>query len=393
MVKRGKIIVMSLFHWGKGPDWKAQLHALGNALPRVEPAAAGGQELRVLAKKLAESLPDQLKTLKKEGRFIFHADSDADRLSKNNLDLLRGWHTQGKSPSLTALCIYGIENLRLNLAPDIQQAVLTASILGELDHPLPYHNNMHFRKVLLQMLRLVTVHNEIYHGTARALDPNKVALLMAAVCVHDLGHDGMGNTLKGIHHPGFIERRSFMLAEPYLRMAGLGDVALNDLKVLLLSTDVSPLADPGNYMNQMKAAYRFHYLGERKGLQSLNLDQDLKPLQKNAQLTMMALLLHEADISTSAGLHYDITKYETAIYAREIGEEHARPSHIIEFLDTVCQQRMISDAAQKLYAANMARIHALALEDSNNGDQPLPRAEYSDLIVHTSDSRSSKSIN
>jgi hypothetical protein len=383
---------MSFFGWGKSTDWKGHVHALAEALSRIEPAAASPEELRAQAEIIANALPDQLKALKKEGRVIFHSDTDNDRLSRSNLDFLRGWHS-GDAPSLTALCIYGIENMRLNLAPDVTQAVLVASVLGELDHPLPYHNNMHFRKVLLQMLRLISVHNSIYEGTAREFNHNQVALMMIGACIHDLGHDGIGNTFKGLHHPGHVERRSFNLGEPYLRAAGLGDLALADLRVLLLSTDVSPLADPGNYMNQMKAAYRFHFLGERKGLQTLNLDQDLKALQKNPYLAAMSLLLHEADISTSAGLHYDITKYETAIYAREIGEEHARPSHIIEFLDTVCQQRMLSEAAQKLYAANMARIHALAENDVNNGNEPLPRPEHSDLIVNAAGERGSKTVN
>jgi hypothetical protein len=361
---------MNLFGWGKNPDWKKQLQALGQAHGHGE-----------LAEKLAAALPGQLKTLKKEARSILSAASDAEGFAQNNMDLLRAWHTQGNPPSLPALCILGIEHFRLELAPDMIQAVLTAAILGEIENPLPYHNNMHFRKVLLQLLRLVHVHNEIYKGTARALGPEQVAWLMMAACIHDYGHDGVGNTLRGVHHPGYIERRSYTMAEPYLMRLHLSDEGMLYLRTMLLSTDVSPLGDPGNYMNQMKAAYRFHFLGERKGLQSLNLDRELMLLQKDPALATMSLLLHEADISTSAGLHYDITKYETALYAREIGEDQARPSHILEFLDTVCQQRMLSDAAQKLYAANMARIYALAEEDARNGNLPLPRADYTEFIV------------
>jgi hypothetical protein len=383
---------MSLFNWGKSPDWKGQILAVGEALATVRDGLVEPEEMRTSSQEIARNVQDHLKTLKKEGRFIFSDDGDTDRLTESNVDLLRSWLAHGNPPSLAALCIYAIENLDLKILPDAVQAILGASILGEVGHSLPYHNNMHFRKVLLQLLRLVYVHNSIFKDTPRALDDNQAALLIIACCVHDFGHDGMGNTLKGIHHPGFAERRSFTMASPYLNKLGMSEPGLFDLKVTLLSTDVSPLGDPGNYMNQMKAAYRFHFLGERKGLQTLNLDAELSRLQKNPALTIMSLMLHEADISTSAGLAYDVTKYETAIYAQEIGED-ARPSHIIEFLDTVCQKRMLSDAAQKLYAANMARIYALAVEDVKNGNQPLPKAEFSDLIIYKSGERPHKTIN
>ena len=383
---------MSLFGWGKSPDWKARLIAVGEGLAAVRDGYVKPEEIREVSVEVARNVNDHLKALRKEGRFIFSDDGDVDGLTTSNVDMLRGWHTRGNPPSLAALCIYAIEGMKLEIHPDAVQAILGAAVLGEVGHSLPYHNNMHFRKVLLQLLRLVHVHNEIYEDTSRSLDDNQVALLIIACCVHDFGHDGMGNTLKGIHHPGFIERRSFTMASPYLNALGMSEPGLMDLKVTLLSTDVSPLGDPGNYMNQMKAAYRFHFLGERKGLQTLNLDAELARLQKSPVLAAMSLLLHEADISTSAGIHYDVTKYETAIYAQEIGEE-ARPSHIVEFLDTVCQKRMLSDAAQKLYAANMARIYALAAEDVKNGNQPLPKPEYADLIVQKSGGSTHKTIN
>lgn len=383
---------MSLFNWGKSPDWKGQLIVVGEAMAAIKDGYVEPEEMRALSQDIAKNLPEHLKALKREGRFIFSDEGDADNLTRSNVEMLRGWHTRGNPPSLAALCIYAIENLNLKLLPDAVQAILGGAVLGEVEHSLPYHNNMHFRKVLLQLLRLVHVHNQIYKDTPHALDDNQIALLIIACCVHDFGHDGMGNTLKGIHHPGYVERRSFTMASPYLSKLGMSEPGLYDLKVALLSTDVSPLADPGNYMNQMKAAYRFHFLGERKGLQTLNLDAELSRLQKNAALATMSLMLHEADISTSAGIDYDITKYETAIYAQEIGED-AKPSHIVEFLDTVCQKRMLSDSAQKLYAANMARILALAAEDVKNGNQPLPKPEYADLIIGKSGSHSHKTIN
>lgn len=296
-------------------------------------------------------------------------------------DLLRHWHEQGQAPALAALCALACDHLGVR-RPDLVPAIIVAAVLGEGACENPYHNTLHFKKVLLQVIRLISVHNAIFAGTSRALGEEEMAMLLIAACIHDLGHDGLGNTIKGQLIQYRLERASFDLARPYLIAAGYADEReLAELELLLLSTDVSPLGDPTSPMRQMKTAYRHHFMDEGRRHEKLNLSTELVMLETNPDLCQLALMLHEADIATSAGLSYEITQYETAILRDEIGADDARPSHVIDFLNQICQRQFLGDAARKLYAANMARIYALAEQDMKAGDEPYPKAERSLFIL------------
>ncbi|MFP4314434.1 MAG: hypothetical protein ACLFR0_08925, partial [Alphaproteobacteria bacterium] len=167
--------------------------------------------------------------------------------------------------------------------------------------------------------------------------------------------------------------------------------------VMLLCTDVTPFNDPGNAVNQAKAAYRFHFLSGARGMSSrLNLEEELKILEECPSAAAMALMLHEADIATSAGLHYNITKYETGLLREEIADGIALPAHVLDFLNDICNRQMLSEVGQQLYAANMARIYALAEDDLRNGNNPFPSIEKSDFILGIQSSdymQGSKSLN
>lgn len=317
-----------------------------------------------------------------------------DEVTQEVSDILHIWQTQGKTPSLYALCTMAMENLGVKPAPDMLNMVLTCAILGEIPNIQPYHDNTHFKKVVLHLILLIKTHNIIYEGSNRTLSDSEICLMLAAACIHDIGHDGSGNMVKGIHVPSRLEKLSFDLAKPYIEAAGIQDTGiLNNLALMLLTTDVSPLDDPTNPMHQMKAAYRFHFLGEKAKAHTLNLDEDLKVLEKEAVLSTMALLLHEADIATSAGLTYEITKYETSLLREEFCGDHGKPSHVVDFLNQICTRRFLSDAGQKLYAANLARIYTLAEADLENGNQDFPESKLADFILGTSHTSTPKTIN
>lgn len=313
--------------------------------------------------------------------FVFNDPLDIEDATREHVMLLRRWHLQDHAPSVAAMCAYACDRLAAGASMSLKSALMMAAILAEIDHPHAYHNNMHFRKVVLQTLRMIVVHNNIFEDTERALDAAQILTLMIAACIHDLGHDGQGNTVRGQYEQSRLERRSLYLAMPYLVRAGLQDEKIiAAIRVMILCTDVTPLGDPANLQSQAKAAYRYHYLGDKQKIRSLNLDQDIEALEKDADLALMTVLLHEADIATSAGLSYALTKYETLLLHAEIEGEPPRPSHIVDFLNKICQRSMISDAGQKLYAANMARIYALAEDHVRAGDDLLPRIEESEFL-------------
>lgn len=330
---------------------------------------------------VSDTLLEDLKVLEGEGDFLLSSEQNIRVLTEQTVEALRRWSVHGRCPSLVALCIYACEHFSVK-RPDLIYGLLMAGVLGEVETDLIYHNNMHYRKVLIQVIRMISVHNDIYGETSREFNEEQMALAMIGACIHDLGHDGKGNTIKGVFFKNRMERLSFEFARPFLELAGLtDDEMLQKLLVMLLCTDVTPLNSPVNPVNQMKAAYRFHYLGDDKKTDNLNLSSELKRLEKDRALTAVSLLLHEADVATSAGLGYEMTKYETSLYRREVCDDEATPRHVVEFLNTICQRSMLSEAAQKLYASNLARTMALAERDVENGNAPFPAPEHSHFIL------------
>jgi hypothetical protein len=206
-------------------------------------------------------------------------------------------------------------------------------------------------------------------------------LLLIAACIHDLGHDGRGNIIDGRLEQGRLERRAFALALPYLETCGMSSGDLDTLLAILLCTDVTPMGDPANPLNQMKAAYRYHFQAEDTKIEAPPLSPELSVLAKDPDLTMMALMLHEADIGTSAGLDYNLTTYETAQYKRETGEENAFPQDVADFIDDICRCTMLSEAGQKLFGANVAHISTQAEREIREGNHAYPKPEYSEFLL------------
>ncbi len=368
-------------------DWDAALQAMIPVFNAVRPDTSWATRDTVYqtVKKTAKMLPGDIQALEEEAGFIFATGAGAEGLTPRIVALLRRWHLAEHAPSLTAMAVFAIRNFNANLPQEILHAVLAGSVLGEVENNLPYHNNLHYKKVLLQMMRMIAMHNSIYEGTDQAFDGHAIGMFILAACIHDLGHDGKGNTIKGLFEQGRLERRAFDLAHPYLELCRMSEADLDHLKVMLLCTDVTPLGDPANPMNQTKAAYRYHFLGHKKKMGQLNLDPELEALEKNPALTQMCMVLHEADIGTSAGLDYTLTTYETSAYKREMGEEQAFPQDVVDFLNDVCQRQMLSDAGQRLFAANMARIFALAEKEIADGNHAFPQPEHADfLLLHGS---------
>ncbi len=332
-----------------------------------------------------DALHNDLKSIKKYD-CIFETGTQNDLV-----DLLRMWHIADNSPSLSALCITACDEFGVN-SPDLRQTVMMAGILGDVTNDNPYHNNLHFKKVLLQSIRMIAVHNAIYEGTEKTLNEYDITTLIIAACIHDLGHDGRGNTLKGVYEESRLERQSFSYAESYLRACGMDKSQLNALKVMLLTTDVTPLGDLTNSKNQMCAAYRFHFTGDRRLHPSLNLSTELKPMEKDAKLTLLACMLHEADIATSAGINYTVTQFETSLYHNEIGVRSSKPSHIIDFLDDVCQRTFLTAAGRKLFGTNLERIITLAEQNVNNGNEVFPALEHTNFYLGYSGDRPEKNV-
>lgn len=234
-------------------------------------------------------------------------------------------------------------------------SVLAASILGEIKNVLPYHNNYHYRKVMLHTIRLIRAHNYIYQGKKNALDAEAIFKLLIAAPIHDLGHDGRNNSASGTYKFAAIEQRSFGYAEPILSALGCGEERLADIRVMLLTTDVLPFGDPMSPVNQMAAAFDYHFGMSEEGLPELS--SGIMVLEERADLTLLCMLLHGADIMNSMGLTYDITQAETKAINIELGKESVSAEEIWLFLNKICMNSMMSEAVQRLAEDSMKEIY------------------------------------
>ncbi len=386
-----------MFSFFKTKSHKKQCEQI---LKSLEPVLKKGAKDSVLdQERLISAYKEDLKALDKD--FDLFSNNEIMRSGRKEaqgntdevITIFRRWQRTGTAPSLIAMAVAMIDEFDI-AQPDNMHLVLMSATLGSLDLELPYHNNLHFRKVALQLMRLIQVHNSIYGETSKALNEDEIAVMLAAACIHDLEHDGKGNTLKGVHEPCRLEIQSYIIAEPFFKECGATQEALDMIKLMLLCTDVSPLGEQTNPMNQMKAAYRSHFMEEQSKIAKLNLSDDLKLLETDPKAALMSCMLQEADIATSGGLSYAVTQYETALYRKEMGFDDARPQHILDFLKDVCQRRFLTDAGQKLFAANMARIYALAEKGVAEGDEDFPKPEYTDFILGKSAANNtSKTLN
>lgn len=368
-------------------NWKASLLALAS-LPSVMNAddsylytspAAFAATLQTITQKLE----GDLNVIRSTFMPLFSTDETIRSQTRLCVEILRGWALTNEAPSLSALTIAALEMLEVR-DHEFGRLALLASVVGEIENTTPYHSNMHYRKVFLQLMRLIANHNEIYAGTAKTFSDREICLLMAAASIHDVGHDGLGNKVDGVHQRGRLETRSFDIMTRWMTPMGFTDAeTLQALRTMLMGTDVSPVGDPRAPVNQMKAAYRAHFLDQKHEMEPLNLTPDLKPLETDPALSMMAVILQEADIATSAGIDYAVTKYETALIGAEYHIPESLPQHVINFLRDVCARQFLSDAGQRLYAANMARIYALAQKDVESGNLPYPDMHHADLVVGT----------
>lgn len=192
--------------------------------------------------------------------------------------LLDKWSNSGK-PSISAITDRAADYFKLDERDRL--GLMVASVLGSFDSGLPYHNAAHNRKVVLQAVRLAV--------EAPELSSHDVSKLLIAACIHDLGHDGKGNIESGVHKPFLLEKRAFESARPYLQRAGLTPDELEDIKTLVLSTDVSPLGSKDS------PSHIF-------AIQPEKLPSELSRLRMDSPLAKSARMLEVADIASSAAL-------------------------------------------------------------------------------------------
>ena len=260
---------------------------------------------------------------------------------------LDGFGIDAKSPEGLSLCV--------------------CAILAEYPNDLQYHGNEHYRKVFFHMVRLLSKHNQLFKDTNRMLSKESIVQSLIAACIHDLGHEGGDNMRDGVYTPGFMEQKAFDVSKPYLQKCGLDEDLIGEIETIVFCTDITFFAGDNSPCIRMKKIFKYYFWDEDVGDASLMMMGKLRRYVDNPRLSQMAMLLHEADIGTSAGLSYEQTKNETINIMEERGLDSAGPRVVIAFLREQLGETMYTEAAKQTFGPAMDGVIKSAEADFENG--------------------------
>ncbi|MCB9991542.1 MAG: hypothetical protein H6867_09220 [Rhodospirillales bacterium] len=277
------------------------------------------------------------------------------------------WETTGSGPSLTALVACAIDEYDLDLTDPCVKAAFLSAILAEYPNDLQYHGNEHYRKVLFHGIRLISVHNSLFGGTNRAINKNQTAILLTASCLHDLGHEGGDNLREGMYTPGQMEQYALTLAKPFLKQLAIPEDDVADIETIVFCTDITFFAGDNSPCVRMKKIYKHYFWDDDREDVSMMMMGKLRRYEDNPRLVLMAMLLHEADVATSAGVSYEQTVKETINIMEERGVTTAGPRTVLAFLREQLGETMFTEAAKQLYGQIMANVIKQAEQDMERG--------------------------
>lgn len=328
----------------------------------AEPARTPG-----FFKALCHSLPADLVAISAEEKIL--AGRDFESYGAHMAALFQKWDKAGGSPSLPAIMALAVRIFDLSVDEPTVRAAMIGALLGEIPNTLQYHGNLHYRKVLLHTIRLAAANNQIFAGTDQVIGKDRIALLLAAACVHDVGHEGGDNLRDGVYTPGYMEQRALDIVRPYMDAIGLPEEQRKDLETIVFCTDITFFAGDNSPCIRMKKIFRHVFWGDDVGDASLLMMGRLRRYEDDALLVRMAMLLHEADIVTSAGLSYEQTMHETINIMEEREMKIAGPKIVLNFLREQLGQNLYTEAARQIFGPNMAAIIRQAEADLAAGRQ------------------------
>lgn len=277
------------------------------------------------------------------------------------------WEAEGGGPSLPTMIARAIMHFGLDTEKPLVRAIFLSAILAEYPNKLQYHGNEHYRKVVLHAIRLISVNNTLFRDTTRALNADQIAVLLAAACIHDLGHEGVDNLRDGVYTPGKMEQYAFDLAAPYFEALGVPEEAAGEIETIVFCTDITFFAGDNSPCVRMKKIYKHYFWDDDREDVSMMMMGKLRRYEDNPRLVLMAMLLHEADIATSAGVSYEQTVKETVNIMEERGVTTAGPKTVLAFLREQLGETMFTEAGKQLYGKVMADVISQAEIDLARG--------------------------
>jgi len=281
---------------------------------------------------------------------------DTDKNGQIISDYFTHWRTHG-GPSVPAMMLVTAEKLDIDIHEKCFRAAIVIGICAEIVNDCPYHNNAHFREVMAFMIRNCVTNNELVEYSERGaefLDGPDLAKCMLAAAGHDLRHDGSGNAGSDGHTPYRLEQYSFDLMQPYLSRIGLEDADLQDIRIMVLITDVT--ADKGGIspLRYMRSAYFSHFHGME--LDAEVLPPELASLASDARLAVMCALMSDSDLGPSAGTNYAFNQKMTILIGREDPAVRPGPHTTIGFSQYILEHSFTSTAGRTNFQLSLERI-------------------------------------
>lgn len=280
---------------------------------------------------------------------VGHGTQTGFELGQSLTELYQRWRADGGRPSLQLLASAHIARLGIRQTDDplVQAAGRVGEAVQQSMQDHAYHNADHVAEVLNNAAVLCEINQT---RGAVALSRHDCLLIFVAALGHDFGHDGTTNQ-------GEIFRLESLAAgatQTAMRnlLCDADDVA--DVETLILATDPGP---PARFVKAL-ARWAEGRTDDPPDLEGM--PKELSRLVDNRRLAVMAGLLQDADLLSSAGLSI---RYNENMSAR-IGEEQGSapsPESTLYFIDNIVGGGFTTRAGG-VFDGNMLAIRALAEE-------------------------------
>lgn len=344
------------------------LKALRPRLVEVEGDQKGfaADELAAVLDTIVDNYADDDVRMTDVSELLFGADLVA--YGARATSVFNRWADEGGGPSMVAMAAQAIDHFNIpHDHPDVA-SVLTAALLAEYPNNLLYHGNEHYRKVMFHVIRLMVTHQALQDEKAIKLSEAQIIQMLIAAAIHDLGHEGGDNMRDGIYTPGYMEQRAVDIARPYFHALDLDRDLLAEIETIVFCTDITFFAGENSPCVRMRKIYDHFFVGnvteDDIGMMMIG---KLRRFDENPALSMMAMLLHEADVGSSAGLSYEQSRVETMSIMEERGVMTAGPKMLLAFMTQQLNGNMMTPAGNAVFGPAMRTIMEQAAEDIANG--------------------------
>lgn len=226
----------------------------------------------------------------------------------------------------------------------IQLAPLkTACVEAEKHSNNPYHNEHHNREVTLVTSLLLLKH--ITDGNEDGFTARDARNLIMAAAVHDLGHDGGGNIVNGVHNPLRLELQALNLAANLWKDQ---DVTKEDLRFIQACIEPTDISSSEKIVSPRSSL-----------VETFNGASSKASVYNNKMWRTAAAMLSDADLAISAALSPDLFAVNSMMVEEETkGAVPATKASAKYFLDRVVSPFPLSSEGRVLLKTGYNKVRA-----------------------------------